>query len=84
MQRKFGAFIADSFFHSSSADFFSEAERKPGAVWSSDPLCVDHQLSRKESISSIEGYRATRDTFSFVAVGKDGTSRQRVTERGLE
>jgi hypothetical protein len=38
----------------------------------------------KESISSIEGYRATRDTFSFVAVGKDGTSRQRVTERGLE
>ena len=38
----------------------------------------------KESISSIEGYRATRDTFSFVAVGKDGTSRQRVSERGLE
>jgi hypothetical protein len=38
----------------------------------------------KESISSIESYRATRDTFSFVAVGKDGTSRQRVTERGLE
>ncbi len=38
----------------------------------------------KESISAIEGYRATRDTFSFVAVGKDGTSRQRVTERGLE
>jgi len=43
---------------------------------------VESQI--KESIASIQGYQATRDTFSFVAIGKDGTSSQRVTERGLE
>jgi len=36
------------------------------------------------SLSSIESYQPTRDGFSFVAVGKDGKTRRRVTERGID
>ncbi len=36
------------------------------------------------SLSSIESYQPTRDGFSFIAVGKDGKTRRRVTERGIE
>ena len=36
------------------------------------------------SLSGIEDYRATGEAFSVVVVGKDGRTRRRVTERGIE